>query len=138
MRSRRLMNEINVVPYIDVMLVLLVIFMVTAPLIQTGSVDLPSVGKSSQAPAAPLEVVIKADGGLAVRDRARGGAEQVVTRADLPARIRQAQEANPQQAVLIAGDRNVRYEAVLAVMDELQRQQVARIGLLVQPPTPGR
>ena len=138
MRSRRLMNEINVVPYIDVMLVLLVIFMVTAPLIQTGSVDLPSVGKSSQAPAAPLEVVIKADGGLALRDRARGSAEQVVTRADLPARIRQAQEANPQQAVLIAGDRNVRYEAVLAVMDELQRQQVARIGLLVQPPTPGR
>ncbi len=138
MRSRRLMNEINVVPYIDVMLVLLVIFMVTAPLIQTGSVDLPSVGKSSQAPAAPLEVVIKADGALALRDRARGSAEQVVTRADLPARIRQAQEANPQQPVLIAGDRNVRYEAVLAVMDELQRQQVARIGLLVQPPTPAR
>lgn len=132
------MNEINVVPYIDVMLVLLVIFMVTAPLIQTGSVDLPSVSKSSQAPAAPLEVVIKADGALALRDRARGGAEQVVTRADLPARIRQAQEANPQQPVLIAGDRNVRYEAVLAVMDELQRQQVARIGLLVQPPTPAR
>ena len=138
MRSRRLMNEINVVPYIDVMLVLLVIFMVTAPLIQTGSVDLPSVGKSSQPPVAPLEVIIKADGSLSLRDRAKGSAEQVVTRADLPARIRQAQEANPQQPVLIAGDRNVRYEAVLAVMDELQRQQVARIGLLVQPPTPAR
>jgi hypothetical protein len=83
MRSRRLMNEINVVPYIDVMLVLLVIFMVTAPMIQTGSVDLPSVGKSSQPPVAPLEVIIKADSSLALRDRAKGSAEQVVTRADL-------------------------------------------------------
>jgi len=127
------MNEINVVPYIDVMLVLLVIFMVTAPMIQTGNVDLPSVGKSSQPPVAPLEVIIKADSSLAIRDRAKGSAEQVVARADLAARIREAQVANPQQAVLIAGDKSVRYEAVLAVMDELQRQQVTRIGLLVQP-----
>ncbi|KAF0166656.1 MAG: biopolymer transport protein TolR [Rhodocyclaceae bacterium] len=127
------MNEINVVPYIDVMLVLLVIFMVTAPMIQTGSVDLPSVGKSSQPPVAPLEVIIKADASLALRDRAKGGPEQLVTRADLPARIKEAQAANPQQAVLIAGDRSVKYEAVLGVMDELQRQQVTKIGLLVQP-----
>ena len=133
MRQRKLMNEINVVPYIDVMLVLLVIFMVTAPMIQTGSVDLPSVGKSSQPPVAPLEVIIKADSSLALRDRARGGAEQVVTRADLPTRLREAQTANPLQAVLIAGDRSVKYEVVLGVMDELQRQQVAKIGLLVQP-----
>jgi biopolymer transport protein TolR len=132
------MNEINVVPYIDVMLVLLVIFMVTAPMIQTGSVDLPTVGKSSQPPVAPLEVIIKADSSLALRDRATGGAEQVMTRADLAGRIKEAQAANPQQAVLIAGDRSVRYEVVLGVMDELQRQQVARIGLLVQPAASGR
>jgi biopolymer transport protein TolR len=137
MRSRRLMNEINVVPYIDVMLVLLVIFMVTAPMIQTGSVDLPSVGKSSQPPVAPLEVIIKADGSLALRDRAKGSAELGVTRAELAERLKQAQAANPQQSVLIAGDRSVRYELVLNVMDELQKQQVAKIGLLVQP-TAGR
>ncbi len=128
------MNEINVVPYIDGMLVLLVIFMVTAPMIQTGSVDLPSVGKSSQPPVAPLEVIIKADASLALRDRAKGGAEHSVTRADLAARIKETQAANPQQPVLIAGDKSVRYEVVLGVMDELQRQQVAKIGLLVQPP----
>jgi biopolymer transport protein TolR len=133
MRKRRLMNEINVVPYIDVMLVLLVIFMVTAPMIQTGSVDLPSVGKSSQPPVAPLEVIIKADASLALRNRAKDGAEHGVTRANLANEIKQAQAANPQQAVLIAGDRSVRYEVVLGVMDELQRQQVAKIGLLVQP-----
>ena len=138
MRKRRLMNEINVVPYIDVMLVLLVIFMVTAPMIQPGSIDLPSVGKSSLPPVAPLEVIIKADASLALRDRAKGSAEQAVTRADLASRLKEAQAANPQQAVLIAGDRNVKYEVVLGVMDELQRQQVAKIGLLVLPVAPGK
>jgi biopolymer transport protein TolR len=135
-RKRRLMNEINVVPYIDVMLVLLVIFMVTAPMIQAGSVDLPTVGKSSQPPVAPLEVIIKADSSLALRDRSKGSTEQAVTQADLAGRVKAAQAANPQQAVLIAGDRSVKYEVVLGVMDELQRQQVAKIGLLVQPVTP--
>ncbi len=86
---------------------------------------------------APLEVIIKADGTLALRDRARGSAEQVVTRAELPDRLKQAQATSPQQPVLIAGDRNIKYELVLSVMDELQKQQVSKIGLLVQP-TAGR
>jgi len=130
------MNQINVVPYIDVMLVLLVIFMATAPLIQTGSIDLPSVGKTSQPPLAPLEVVVHADSSLALHDRASGGAEQAVSRAELGARLKQAQAKNPQQAVLIAADKSVRYEIVLNIMDELQRNQVAKIGLLVQPGRP--
>ena len=134
MRQRRLMNQINVVPYIDVMLVLLVIFMVTAPMIQTGNIDLPSVGKANtQPPVAPLEVIVRADGSLALRDRSRSDQEQAIRRSDLAARLKEAQARNPQQAVLIAGDRSVRYEAVLNVMDELQKQQVARIGLLVKP-----
>ena len=130
--SHQPMSQINVVPYIDVMLVLLVIFMVTAPMVQTGSVDLPSVGKSSQPPVAPLEVIIKADASLALRDRAKGSAEQVVTRADLASRIKEAQAANPQQAVLIAGDRSVKYESVVKVMDTLQRAGVQRVGLSVK------
>lgn len=133
MRQRRLMNQINVVPYIDVMLVLLVIFMVTAPMIQPSTVELPSVGKSSQPPVAPLEVIIRADQTLALRDRAKAGSEVTLSRSDLASRLKAAQQANPQQAVLIAGDKNVRYEAVLNVMDELQRQQIGKIGLLVQP-----
>ena len=133
MRQRRLMNQINVVPYIDVMLVLLVIFMVTAPMIQTGSVDLPSVGKSATPPVAPLEVIVKADASLALNDRSKNAGEQPISRSELASRLREAQARNPQQAVLIAGDKNVKYEAVLNVMDALQRQQVAKIGLLVQP-----
>ena len=133
MRKRRLMNQINVVPYIDVMLVLLVIFMVTAPMIQTANIDLPSVGKAAQPPVAPMEVIIRADRSLALRDRSKGDHEEAIGRSQLAGLIKAAQAKNPQQAVLIAGDRNVRYEEVLNVMDQLQKQQVSRIGLLVQP-----
>ena len=128
------MNQINVVPYIDVMLVLLVIFMVTAPMIQTASINLPSVGKAnSEPPAAPLEVIVHGDQSLGLRDRSRGDKEIAVSRDELSGLLQQAQQKNPGQAVLIAGDKSVRYEAVLDVMDELQRAQVVKIGLLVQP-----
>jgi len=133
MKQRRLMNQINVVPYIDVMLVLLVIFMVTAPMIQTGNIELPSVSKAAQPPVAPLEVVIHADSSLALRDRAKGANETTITRSELIGRLKAAQAKNPQQAILIAGDKSVRYEAVLNVMDELQKNRLTKIGLLVQP-----
>jgi len=133
LRPRRLKNEINVVPYIDVMLVLLVIFMVTAPMVPPASINLPSVGKASQPPVAPLEIIIKPDEGLMMRDRALGGAEVSVGRKELAAMLREMQKKNPEQSVVIAGDKSVKYEVVLAVMDELQRAQVSKIGLLVQP-----
>ena len=68
--GRRLMNQINVVPYIDVMLVLLVIFMITAPLINPGQIELPQVGKTSDPPVQPMEVSVRTDGTLWLRDRA--------------------------------------------------------------------
>jgi biopolymer transport protein TolR len=131
--SRRLMNQINVVPYIDVMLVLLVIFMVTAPLINPGQVELPSIGKTSNPPVAPVEVSIRTDHTLWVRDRAAGGDERKVSRNDLIAAIKQKQAKNPEQAVVIAADKDVRYEAVLDVMDMLQQNQVKKVGLMVKP-----
>ena len=131
MRPRRLKNEINVVPYIDVMLVLLVIFMVTAPMMTTASIDVPSVGKAAQPPAEALQVIIRADQTLALL--APGKPEREVSRKQLSEALLAAQRKNPDQPVLIAGDKNVKYEAVLGIMDELQRQQIKRIGLLVQP-----
>ena len=130
-RRRRPMSDINVVPYIDVMLVLLVIFMVTAPMMTTASIDVPSVGKAAQAPAEALQVNIRADQSLSLT--LPGKSERSMTRSELSYAILDAQRRNPEQPVLIVGDKNVRYEAVLSVMDELQRQQVKRIGLLVQP-----
>jgi len=113
------MNQINVVPYVDVMLVLLVIFMVTAPLVTPGVIDLPSVGKSAQPPAAPLEVIIRADTSLMLRERDKGQAqERSVSTAELVAALRERQSRNPDQPVVIAADKDVRYEAVLKVMDE--------------------
>ena len=137
MRPRKLMNQINVVPYIDVMLVLLVIFMVTAPMVNPGVVDLPSVGKSAQPPVAPLEVMIRADATLLLRDRAKGATEERrVSNAELVATLREIQARTPDQPVVIAADKDVRYEAVLKVMDELQRANIRRVGLLVKPGAP--
>jgi biopolymer transport protein TolR len=130
---RRLMNEINVVPYIDVMLVLLVIFMITAPLITPGQIELPQIGKSLAPPVAPLEVVIKADGSLGLHDRSGTGGEQKVTRTELVEAIKRKQAQNAEQAVVIAGDKDVRYEEVINVMDVLQQQQVKKVGLLARP-----
>jgi biopolymer transport protein TolR len=134
MRQRRLKNEINVVPYIDVMLVLLVIFMVTAPMMPTGTVDLPSVAKSTQTKQQPLEVIIRSDRELALQDRgaAGGGKEAVITRDELVDRLRAAQTANPDQPVVISASKNVRYESVMKVMDLLQRNNISKVGLLVQ------
>ena len=134
MRRRKLMNQINVVPYVDVMLVLLVIFMVTAPLVTPGLVELPSVGKASQAPEAPLEVLIRTDQSMLLRERVKGQAvDRNVSMAQLVTAVRQKQAVTPEQAVVISADKDVRYEAVLRVMDELQRAQVRRVGLMVKP-----
>ena len=131
--GRRLMNQINVVPYIDVMLVLLVIFMITAPLINPGQIELPSIGKTSDPPMQPMEVSIQSDGSLLMRDRARTTQESKVSRDQLIAAIREKQKQNPDQAVVIAADKDVRYEAVLEVMDMLQQHQVRKVGLLAKP-----
>ena len=135
-RKRAPMAEINVVPYVDVTLVLLVIFMVTAPLVTPGVVDLPSVGKSSNAPVAPIEVIVKEDQSLILRVRdAKGaaGEERKLAKGELAGAIRELQAKNPEQPVVIAADKAVRYEAVLNVMDELQKQSVKRVGLMVKP-----
>ena len=132
-RKRRAMSEINVVPYIDVMLVLLIIFMVAAPLINPGQIDLPEASAKLDPAVAPLEVRVRPNGDLYLVDREQSGDEMRVNRQALLERVRAAQKANPNQAVVIAGDRNVRYEEVLQVLDLLQRSQVKRVGLLARP-----
>ena len=132
-RPRRAMSEINVVPYIDVMLVLLIIFMVAAPLINPGQIDLPQAAQKLDPAVAPLEVRVRMDGELAVVDRNRSPDELRVGRTQLLQFVRDAQRSHPDQAVVIAGDRNVRYEEVLNVLDLLQQGQVKRVGLLARP-----
>ncbi|MBN9124225.1 MAG: protein TolR [Nitrosospira sp. 56-18] len=131
--KRRLINEINVVPYIDVMLVLLVIFMITAPLITPGQIELPQIGKSLAPPVAPLEIVIKANGSLTLHDRSGTEGEQKIDRKVLVEAIKRKQSQNTEQPVVIAADKDVKYEEVINVMDVLQQQQVKKVGLLARP-----
>jgi biopolymer transport protein TolR len=132
-RTRRAMSEINVVPYIDVMLVLLIIFMVAAPLINPGQIDLPQAAARLDPAVAPLEVRVRSNGDLAIVDRNKSVDELRVSRNQLLDFVRDAQKTHPDQAVVIAGDRAVRYEEVLNVLDLLQKNQVKRVGLLARP-----
>jgi len=128
------MNEINMVPFIDVMLVLLIIFMVTAPMITTGVVDLPSVGKSQQRPQRVVEVMVGSNGALRLRLlEPTGNAEPVALAMNqLAAQVRELQAGNADTPVVISADRQVRYESVVGVMDTLQRAGVQRVGLSVK------
>ena len=144
-RGRRTINEINMVPFIDVMLVLLIIFMVTAPLIAPSVINLPSVGKGSKQPDVVIQIVIGKDESLTLKSQDKS---VPVTMKDLVAKVKIAQAAKPDKAgkpekstgdsarvdsaVVISADRSVKYEAVVKVMDVLQRAGVQRVGLSVQ------
>ena len=132
-RTRKQVAQINVVPMIDVMLVLLVIFMVTAPFINPAQVELPSVGKTSQAPQKPLEIIIRESGEYLLRDRAAGGDERVVAKSALADEIAALHRDAPDQPVVIAADKSVRYEEVMHTMTLLQQARITRIGLLARP-----
>ena len=130
-RGRRTMSEPNMVPFIDVMLVLLIIFMVTAPLISPSVVDLPSVGSAAKQPDIVIQIIVGKDNALEIKGQ---GAASEVTLESLASAVRKAQAAHPPNtsAVVISADKSVQYERVVKVMDTLQRAGIARIGLSVQ------
>lgn len=128
---RRAMSEINMVPFIDVMLVLLIIFMVSAPLITTGVVDVPSVGQAKQRPAHVVEVIVTEDDNR-IKVRVDGGESERMALADLVAHVEAVQQGDAQVPVVISAERSVRYERVVRVMDTLQRGGVQRVGLTVK------
>ncbi len=132
-KPRRLMNQINVVPYIDVMLVLLVIFMVTAPLVNPGQIELPAVGSGTSQVVAPIEITVRADNTIWFRDRSTQDKEIEVVRFEIGPMVKKRQEKNANQAVVIAADKTLRYEEVIKVMDALREANVKRIGLLAKP-----
>ncbi|SRR5574343_1405796 len=136
-KGRRTVNEINMVPFIDVMLVLLIIFMVTAPLITPSVIDLPSVGQAARQPDRFVQVVVDKDGQLQVKDGTAQGKAQPVALNRLVSEVRGLQ-GTPQPGetqgvpVVISADKAVKYESVVQVMDTLQRAGIQRVGLSVQ------
>ena len=128
-RGRRTINEINMVPFIDVMLVLLIIFMVTAPLITPSVIDLPSVGKAARQPDQVIQIVIGKDESLEMKLKEKSTS---LSLADIASVVKEAQSGQTNSAVVISADKNIKYEAVVRVMDTLQRAGVQRVGLSVQ------
>ena len=128
-RGRRAVNEINMVPFIDVMLVLLIIFMVTAPMITPSLIDLPSIGKANKQPDKVLQVVIQKDETL---ELVADGKTSKLMIGGVAEAVKNAQGTEGSTAVVISADRNVKYENVVKVMDTLQRAGIQRVGLSVQ------
>jgi biopolymer transport protein TolR len=128
-RGRRTINEINMVPFIDVMLVLLIIFMVTAPMISPSVVDLPSVGNATKQPDQVIQIVVQKDDSLEMVKDSKTQKTNLDSLANL---VRVAQTGQANSAVVISADRNVKYETVVKVMDTLQRAGIQRVGLSVQ------
>lgn len=128
-RGRRTINEINMVPFIDVMLVLLIIFMVTAPMISPSVIDLPSVGKAAKQPDQVIQIVVQKDGSLEIVNDAK---TSKINFDSLANSVQLAQTGQTSSAVVISADRNVKYEVVVKVMDTLQRAGIQRVGLSVQ------
>lgn len=127
-RGRRAISEVNMVPFIDVMLVLLIIFMVTAPLLSPSMIDLPSVGNAAKQPDLVVQVVLAKDESLEMKVKEVSTSLSLANLADA---VKKAQ-GNANAAVVISADKSVRYESVVRVMDVLQRAGVSRVGLSVQ------
>jgi biopolymer transport protein TolR len=126
LRKRRVMNQINVVPYIDVTLVLLVIFMVTSPMTNPGTVELPKVGSDILKPqATPSVIIIEANGRVKFEEKTYANDELLY-------RIRKEVKQNPDKSFVISADKSVSYEKVVAVL-ELLKKAGAKVGLLLNP-----
>jgi biopolymer transport protein TolR len=130
-RGRRTISEINMVPFIDVMLVLLIIFMVTAPLIAPSMIKLPTVDTGQKPPERLIEIVIGKDESIQLKEKGKSDSMTLAQAVDA-ARKAQSEAANGDSAVVISADGSVKYENVLKVMNELKRARVDRVGLLVQ------
>ncbi len=125
-KRRRLMADINVVPYVDVMLVLVVILMVAAPFVNPGLVELPTIAKAGQQKEVPVRVIVRSDGRVSLYD---GAKETPVQKGALAAVVQQQQKGNPATPVVIEADSKVDYKSVIGVMSDLQKAGIDKVGL---------
>ncbi|MGZ9058933.1 MAG: biopolymer transporter ExbD [Burkholderiaceae bacterium] len=129
-KRRRLMADINVVPYVDVMLVLVVILMVAAPFVNPGVVEIPTVAKAGPQKGVPVRVIVRSDGRISLFD---AGVETAVQKGELAAAVKSRQKGDPKTPVVIEADSKVQYDAVIGVMSVLQKADVQSVGLSLRP-----
>jgi biopolymer transport protein TolR len=127
-RTRKFKAEINVVPYIDVMLVLLVIFMVVAPLSTPSMINLPKAGKSNQPPTEYLEIELKPDGSATVGVH---GKKTISTkkREELGKRLAELHERHPELPLMISADKDIKYDEVVQTIAQANKSGIGRVGL---------
>ena len=134
--SRRTISEINMVPFIDVMLVLLIIFMVTAPLITPSMIALPKVGKAAMQPQNPIQIMIGKDEAIQIKFKATSvtstPANVALDIVKMEPAVKTSAPGDQAVPVVISADKSIRYETVVKVMDNLQKAGVTRVGLSVQ------
>lgn len=132
-RKSKLKSDMNVVPYIDVMLVLLVIFMVVSPMTTPGSINLPSAEQTAQPPSSYIHILLRPDApseiGIRQEGKASGANEAVPDHAALMARLRTLHASYPDYAILISGDKDIRYEEVVKTISDARKMGVKRVGL---------
>jgi len=132
-RTRKFKADINVVPYIDVMLVLLVIFMVAAPLTNPSVINLPSAEKSTQPPTEYIQITLKPDSAASIsvnnKKNEAGKAYTAPNRAALIKQLRSLHAANPELAVMISADKDIKYDEVIQVISEAKKFGIGRVGL---------
>lgn len=131
-KGRRTINEINMVPFIDVMLVLLIIFMVTAPLINPSMIELPSVGKAARQPDQVIQVVLSKNNTLEIKIKEQTTPVTLDNLVQTIATTTNNNTSTTNFAVVISADKTISYENVVKVMDVLQRAGIQRVGLSVQ------
>ena len=132
-RSRKFKAEINVVPYIDVMLVLLVIFMVAAPLTNPGVINLPTAEKSALPPTEYIQIALKPDAAATIGiNGQKSGVGKADTASDRPAllqKLRALHEKNPGMPVMISADKDIKYDEVIQVVSQAKKFGINRVGL---------
>lgn len=137
-RKRKFKAEINVVPYIDVMLVLLVIFMVVSPMTNPSVINLPTAGQSTQPPADYIEISLRPDAPATISLNRKAGSsgvntqdskEEAANRAQLMQKLREYHEAKPDLSVLVSADKEMKYDEIIQVISEAKKLGINRVGL---------
>jgi biopolymer transport protein TolR len=135
-RKRKIKAEINVVPYIDVMLVLLVIFMVAAPMTNPSVINLPTAGQSTQPPSEYIEIALGADASASISLKRPAGSgasdepkETAANRKQLMQKLREYHDAKPDLSVLVSADKEIKYDEVIQVISEAKKLGINRVGL---------
>lgn len=127
-RGRKFKSDINVVPYIDVMLVLLIIFMVVAPLTTPTAIDLPKAGRSTQPPTDYIEIELKADGSASIGIHGQPY-DEANPREQLMKRLSTLHQQHPDLPLMISADKGIIYDEVVQTIAQANKVGIARVGL---------